>query len=369
MRGGLLLLLIGALVAGCSDDESRPRKATPEDAARAAEPATDRAASRRSPDLADQGRDLAWLGRLHRWEVNLTDDALRVGEMSRVVQRGGRGKQALRRPLVQLTRCEKNLLRQVGKPAASRYRPGYDLLAEACRTLKGLSLKMIHALDANEPPPTKEIRRDSARSRTLFTRGTNRLEASMRANRPLPMARGNREESKIEPQLSRFVSRFVVHKPRGIEVRCWSKDEWRFVTKEWATYIGSGDILGFVHSTRPRTSVAPRICKQLAGLMYHDERPTEGEQMWRKAEAVAVLSHEAEHMRNGLRASEAVTECQGMQRMRRLARLMGSSKDYADLLAERYWGDLYRFNLGNYKTADCHDGGTLDLRPGTDVWP
>ena len=91
----------------------------------------------------------------------------------------------------------------------------------------------------------------------------------MRANRPLPMTRGSREESKVEPQLSRFVSRFVLRKPDGIEVRCWSKDEWPFVTKEWATYIGSGDLLGFVHQRRPRASVAPRICKQLAGLVYH----------------------------------------------------------------------------------------------------
>jgi hypothetical protein len=98
-----------------------------------------------------------------------------------------------------------------------------------------------------------------------------------------------------------------------------------------------------VHTTRLRTSVAPRICKQLAGLIYHDERPTEGEPMWRKAEAVSVLAHEAEHIRNRLRVSEAVTECHGMQRMRRLARLLGTSRDYADLLAERYWGDLYQY--------------------------
>ena len=84
--------------------------------------------------------------------------------------------------------------------------------------------------------------------------------------------------------------------------------------------------------------------------------------MWRKAEAVAVLAHEAEHLRNGLRASEAVTECQGMQRMRRLARLMGASQDYADLLAERYWGDLYQYNLKKYKTLrTAATSGTLDL--------
>jgi hypothetical protein len=362
------VLLIGALVAGCSEEGSSKGQSTPKEPARPAEPAKEPAASRRPPNLREQGRDIAWLGRLHRWEANLGADAAQVEAVSRVVQRGGRKRGALRRSLVQLTRCEKNLLRQVGEPAASRYRPGYDLLADACRTLKGLSLKLIHALDADESTP-KGLSGDGRRSRILFGRGTARLEASMRANRPLPMARGSRQESKIEPRLSRFVSRFVLHKPGGIEVRCWSKDEWRFVTKEWATYIGRSDLLGFVHSKRMRTSVAPRICKQLAGLVYHDERPTFGESMYRKSEAVAVLAHEAEHMRNGLRASEAVTECHAMQRMRRLARLMGASQDYADLLAERYASDLYQYNVGPYKTAACRDGGSLDLHPASDVWP
>ena len=360
----LLLLLLGALAVGCSEDREAKSEPAPKSPPKPHAPVKEKA-----PGPRDQGRDIAWLRRLHRWEVNVTADADRVGTVSLIVQRGGRDKEALRRPLVQLSRCEKNLLRQVGEPAASRYRPGYDLLTDACQALKHISLQIIHAVEADEPPPSKQISREGARSRALFKRGTSRLEGSMRANRPLPAARGSREESKIEPQLSRFVSRFVLHKSGGIEVRCWSKDEWRFVTKEWAAYIGTGDLLGFVHQKRPRASVAPRICKQLAGLVYHDERPTDGEPMLRKADAVAVLAHEAEHIRNGLRANEAVTECQGMQRMRRLARLMGASKDYAGLLAERYWDDLYQYNLEQYKTSDCHDGGTLDLRPGSHVWP
>ena len=365
MRLRIVLLLLGALTAGCSDEKTSKEKAV--GTATTDPPAA--ATKRRSQDLPDQGRDIAWLGRLHRWELNLMHDADRVGTVGRQVELGGRNKEALRRPLVQLTRCEKNLLRQVREPAASRYRPGYDLLADSCRTLKGISLKLIHAIDTDEPPPSAEIGRESVQSRKLFTRGTARLEASLRANRSLPATRGSREESKVEPQLSRFVSKFVLRKPAGIEVRCWSKDEWLFVTKEWATYIGRGDLLGFVHSTRLRTSLAPRICKQLANLVYRDERPTEGEAMLRAAEAVSILSHEAEHIRNGLRADEATTECRAMQRMRRLGRIMGLSQDYADLLADRYWGDLYRYNAPEYKTSDCRDGQTLDLRPGNDRWP
>ena len=48
---------------------------------------------------------------------------------------------------------------------------------------------------------------------------------------------------------------------------------------------------------------------------------------------------------------------------------MGASQDYADLLAERYAGDLYQYNVGPYKSAACHDGGPLDLHPDSDVWP
>jgi hypothetical protein len=360
----LLLLLLGALAAGCSEDKPAEEKAV----AKSSPKPQPTAAQRRSPDLRDQGRDIAWLGRLHRWQVNLAQDGVKLGEVGRVVKAGSRDKEALRKPLLQLSRCEKNLLRVVREPAAARYRPGYDLLAEACRTLKGLSLELIHALDAGEALPA-DTRHDGDRARRLFTRGTARLEASMRANRPLPKVRGSREESKVEPQLSRFLSKFVLRKPSGIEVRCWSKDEWLFVTKEWGTYIGTGDFLGFVHNTRMRTSVAPRICKQLAGLIYRRERPTTGEAMLRKAEAVAILAHEGEHIRNRLRADEATTECHGMQRMRRLARMIGASQEYADLLAERYWEDLYELNLKEYKTPACRDEGTLDLRPGNDLWP
>jgi hypothetical protein len=212
------------------------------------------------------------------------------------------------------------------------------------------------------------MRREGRKSAKLFRRGGKALESSLRANRPLRVERGSLEESKIEPRFSAAASRFVLHRPSGIEVRCWSKREWRFVRKEWGAYVDAGDLLGFVHSTRPRTSVAPRICKQLARLVYSGERPKEGLPLFRVSEAVMVLSHESEHIRN-MKADEATTECHGLQRMRRLARLLGASETYADLLARTFWTELYRFNLPNYKTAACRDGGPLDLHPDSDVWP
>jgi hypothetical protein len=142
--------------------------------------------------------------------------------------------------------------------------------------MKALSLKLIQAIDGKTRVSLRVIRRESRKSREEFARGNTALESSLRANRPLRVDRGNLDESKIEPRLSSAVSRFVLHRPEGIEVRCWSKREWKFVRKEWGAYVDVGGLLGFVHSLRPRTSIAPRICKQLARLAYRGERPTAG---------------------------------------------------------------------------------------------
>lgn len=362
VRPGLVLLLFGVLAAGCSDGGGE------EGAEAAPRTQTSTTLERRVEEPPPSGRDLAWLARLHRWEINLRHDGAKLETTSRGVDRGTSSAAQVRRLLVKLTRCEKNLLRQVREPHASRYRSGYELLSDGCRTLKALSLKLIRAIDGRTKVPLPVITRESLESRRLFKRGNSALESSLRANRPLHVARGSLDESKIEPRLSAAASRFVVHRAGGIEVRCWSKREWRFVRKEWGAYVDVGDLLGFVHSLRPRTSIAPRICKQLARLAYRGERPTVGLPLYRASEAVAVLAHESEHIRN-IAGDEATTECHGMQRMRRLALLLGTSQSYADLLARTFWTELYRFNLPNYKSAECRDGGALDLHPASNVWP
>jgi hypothetical protein len=232
-----------------------------------------------------------------------------------------------------------------------------------------MALGLTRSIDERKPIPVALVRRESARSTRFFRRGSSNLERSLRANRRLPVTTGSRAESKIEPRLSRFASQLVVRKPTGIEVRCWSTREWPFVRKEWGAYVGRGDLLGFVHSLRPRTSLAPVVCRPLARFVYRLERPTAGLPLLRTADAVGILAHEAEHIRNNLRRSEATTECHGMQHLRRLARIMGASKSYADLLAARYWTDLYPLNPPAYRARACRDGGPLDLHRGSDIWP
>jgi hypothetical protein len=369
VRSSLVLLLFGALVAGCSHGT------TGEDAAKAegnpastSTSASTTEAARRPEEPPPSGRDLAWLRRLHRWELNLARDGDRVGEIDRGVGAGKNTRAQLRKSLVKLTRCEKNLLRQVREPNASRYRGGFETLAESCRALKRLSFVVIQSLDRHTRVPSSKVSREGDRSRVLFNRGSAALEGALRANRDLDVSRGSLDESKIEPRLSGTVSRFVLHKPSGVEVRCWSKREWKFVRKEWGAYVGHGDLLGFVHDAELRISVAPRICKQLARLVYRRERPGSGIPLYRASEAVRTLAHEAEHIRNR-RGDEAATECRAMQRMARVARVLGTSRSYGDLLASTFWSKLYAFNLPTYRSSECRDGGALDIRRGSDAWP
>jgi hypothetical protein len=252
----VLLLLAGALAAGCSEDESKGKGRAKAAPAARTEAAT-RTTPSRSQDQADDGRDVAWLARLHRWETNLGNDALGV----EAVGHGPGARRKLRRSLLDAG-CERRLLRQVREPDADRYRPGYDFLLDRCQTIEHIALRLNRSIHAGKTVPVAVVRRETTRSTRFFRRGSANLEHSLRANRELQMRSGSREESKIEPQLSRFASRLVVHRPSGLEVRCWSVREWPFVRKEWGAYIGKADLLGFVQGARPRASLAPKVCRR-----------------------------------------------------------------------------------------------------------
>lgn len=366
----LVLVLAGALVAGCADGSPDKRAdEAPDERVKSKPAARDAPANTTESDSPrDRGRDLAWLRRLNRWQINLERDGMTVAATGRGVDNGKRRRRDLRAPLRDLAGCERRLLRRVGEPAADRYRPGYDLLLLGCQSVKRIALQLTRAIDKRERVPMAEVNEESEKSAAYFKRGSAKLEGSMRANRDLSVGSGGRDESKIEPRLSGYASQLVLRKAKGIEVRCWSVEEWPFVLKEWGVYIGRADLLGFVHGRLPRTSLAPSVCRQLAEFVYRGERPTSGLPFLKTADSVGILAHEAEHIRN-IRGDEATTECHGMQNLRRLARIMGASESYADLLAGAYWRDLYALNPPEYRTEACRDGGPLDLRRGSDVWP
>ncbi len=354
MKAPAVVLVCAVFAAGCSDDGGKEpeAEATPKPPASTKRPAPK--------------RDIAWLGRLHKWEVAFDRDSRKVSRAARGVLRGSRQPAALRRALRPMADCSTTLQTRVGEPRAPRYAASYELLERAC----GISRRWALAImDDDSTTSRSELQRMRAKAEDMFDLAHGDLESSLLVRTALPKVGGKVAKSRVEPRLSRVVSTHVYKSPgdAGVEVRCWSPRHWRLVRKEWGAYIGTGDFEGFA-SGETQINLSPRVCSALALFVYDRARPTSGWSLGMTAASIGILSHEAQHLIDGF-ASEAETECRGMQSIRAVARLLGGSDYYANGIAETYWTYLYPRNSPDYRTGACRDGGPLDNRPGSSTWP
>jgi hypothetical protein len=110
------------------------------------------------------------------------------------------------------------------------------------------------------------------------------------------------------------------------------------------------------------TTIKHEQCGYLqAYLDQHGREPSADEIV-----AVHVLTHESMHMRGA--TSEAVAECQAVQRDAQTARDLGASPADAAALAADYWRNDYPHMPDAYTSSDCRPGGAMDQhRP--DGWP
>ena len=115
------------------------------------------------------------------------------------------------------------------------------------------------------------------------------------------------------------------------------------------------DIGAFAQPDTERASLAPATCRALVDLAYGHERPAAGDALDEVAYAVGVLAHESEHLLSPV-ATEAETECYGMQEIRRVAGRLGVDEAYANKLARRYWFELYPSEPADYRSGECVDG-------------
>ena len=83
--------------------------------------------------------------------------------------------------------------------------------------------------------------------------------------------------------------------------------------------------------------------------------------------ALQTLAHEAWHLA-GTR-DEAITECYAVQTTALVAERLGASPPIAHRAAGAVLLQIYPQMPAEYRSSDCRDGGPLDLRPGTPVWP
>lgn len=88
------------------------------------------------------------------------------------------------------------------------------------------------------------------------------------------------------------------------------------------------------------------------------------------ARAIAVLAHEAWHLRG--ESDEATTECYGLQSGVELGRRLGLDEDAArHMMAQQLTENMLRGPESlEYRVSDeCRDGGRLDLDPESRAFP
>lgn len=83
--------------------------------------------------------------------------------------------------------------------------------------------------------------------------------------------------------------------------------------------------------------------------------------------ALDVLAHESWHLEGN--RNEAVTECYAQQTVGFVATKLGSDDVQARGLARLVHLLVYPHMPDEYRSAECCNGGALDLRPGSSAWP
>lgn len=178
----------------------------------------------------------------------------------------------------------------------------------------------------------------------------------------LPEKGGPIETSRVEPRLSKVGSALVGER---IEVRCWSQRDWREKIED-SDARTPHELAGIAGEGGP-VELAPDACEPLVEMLYTGTKPVTQEQEVLLAYAVGILAHELEHVRGEM--DEKAAECQGMQRLASAARKLRMSKTEARRLARVYWSEIYPDSDRGYRTRECRNGGELDLRPRSSVWP
>lgn len=83
--------------------------------------------------------------------------------------------------------------------------------------------------------------------------------------------------------------------------------------------------------------------------------------------ALHILAHEAHHLRGVM--DEATTDCYARQTVAQTATLFGASPDLAHAISDYAWRYHLPTTPPSYQSGECRDGGRLDLRPQSRLWP
>src|SRR5207247_5573592 len=182
MRRGCALALAAVVVAGCSGND-------PVVTVHAKRPHAKRAPAKTSPVKRPHGRDLAWLARLHNWQVGIRAALDRSDAVYDDVVDGTHPKSDLRPALRPLVHCAESLRREVGEPKTPPYPPIYVELQKGCKSLRHAALALAGTLGDRRPQAEKEVKKTTPRIETFFEQADQEIRWTMRANRALPTRR------------------------------------------------------------------------------------------------------------------------------------------------------------------------------------
>ena len=166
---------------------------------------------------------------------------------------------------------------------------------------------------------------------------------------------------------------------QGVRVSCASPAAWADAVPVRRRDAEGYAIQGFVRDGSNRMTLAPHVCHALDLLVRSDAPRVRLGCMARElrhgnacppslaavALALATLAHEAQHT-TGTR-NEAVAECYGRQKARRVARALQLPATQADRVG-RYVTARSSVPAA-YRSRQCRDGGRLDIRPSSVVFP
>lgn len=365
-----------ALILACGCSGSEPKPAQKPDAAPTTQPGTtaptETATAKKAAfePLSDRERD--WVRAYATWRDGLfpataTIEDIRATWRFILLDPSYEDRPVARylRTLRKIERCAGSLARDVRDPPKAALNDVFDLLEQGCELMERSAASDRKAIAAKDGDAFDSTQADWDEGFLRHQRADEAVLQHLTFMRPLPVKRGKTGASRIEPVFGDVATRISMENQ---EVRCWSRRDWKLVLEDRSAYTAGKiepHLLGFAGLAEP-AHLAPEVCEALVDLRYRKERP-DGEAKRELAEAAVVLAHEAEHVIGTV--EETVTECRAMQRLRQTARLFGASRAYAASLAETFWEDVYPYNLPAYKTSACRDGGPLDLRPGSSVWP
>ena len=169
----------------------------------------------------------------------------------------------------------------------------------------------------------------------------------------------------MDQRLGRVVD--VLAGERNSVVWCWSVFDWEQGLDPWRGRKTRWNGLWGAYTYGGAVNLAPNECAVLKLLRTGRASVRD----WRNPEGLAwsvyVLAHESVHVQG--ERSEKKAACWGLQRVEETAIELGRTPAEARYLANLAWRDAYRRSPTAYRSPECRDGGRLDLRPRSHVWP